>query len=106
MEIENAPFKGGWINIEVPEHSEEEISYHVLLLADAGLIEAINLGSMSRVCWMPKRLTYDGHEFLDAARDQTRWAKAKEAVIKNTGTLTLEALKIALAALIKQAITG
>jgi hypothetical protein len=52
------------------------------------------------------RLTYDGHEFLDAARSDTLWNKAKENVITKTGTLTLEGLKIALSTLIKHALGG
>ncbi len=47
--------------------------------------------------------TYAGYEFLDAARNDTLWAKAKEIVIKKTGTLTVEGVKIALSTLIKHA---
>jgi hypothetical protein len=106
MEIEKAPFDGGSLDISVPGHSSEEISYHILLMHEARLIEAVDLSSLDGVCWKPKRLTYEGHEFLDAARNDTFWKKAKDKVTTSTGTLTLEGLKIALSALMKHAIAG
>lgn len=106
MEIEQIPFDSGVHEIKVSGHSADEISYHLLLARDAGLIEAADLSGDEYVMVRAKRLTYAGHEFLDAALDHTRWAKAKETVIKNTGALTLEALKTALGLLMKQALTG
>lgn len=38
------------------------------------------------------KLTWEGHEFLDAAREDTRWNKAKEVAAK-TGSLTFSMLK-------------
>ncbi len=29
-----------WIGFELPKRSDEEISYHIMILSDAGLIEA------------------------------------------------------------------
>jgi hypothetical protein len=106
MEIEKAPFDGGFLDVTVPGHSDEKLSYHILLMHEAGLIEAIDLSTMDGMCWKPKRLTCEGHEFLDAARNETFWAKAKDKVTTSTGTLTIEGLKIALNALIKHALTG
>jgi len=57
---------------------------------------------MGGVCWKPKRLTYSGHEFLDAARSDTVWNKAKDMVRKATGTITLEAVKVALPEAVKR----
>lgn len=106
LELERQPYGGGWVDITIPGRSQEEISYHVQLLADAELIEAINLSTMDGVCWRPRRMTYRGHEFLDAARNDTLWARAKDTARGATGTLTLEALKITLAALIKKGLAA
>lgn len=100
LEAEKAPFGGAPISL--PGHSQEEIYYHAQLAQDARLIEA-------RLQRGPEafhiiRLTYEGHEFLEAARNEERWARAKETVIRSTGTLTLEAVKAALAALVKNAL--
>jgi DNA-binding Lrp family transcriptional regulator len=112
MEIEKGgPSTLGEVHIE--GYSSEEVSYHVRLMGEAGLIEAsgtqINAGpnaSPDAIEWEQVRLTWAGHEFLDASRNDTMWAKAKDKVLSTTGTLTLDALKMALGALIKQALTG
>jgi hypothetical protein len=106
MEVEKIPYDGGGHEIHILERSAQEIYYHVMLLHEAQLIEALDLSGDDYVLWRPTRLTNAGHEFLDAARADTMWAKAKDRAFKSTGTITLEALKIALGALIKQALTG
>lgn len=45
--------------------------------------------------WRAKTITWEGHEFLDASRDDTRG-----------GALTLEALKLVLSDLIRRALQG
>jgi hypothetical protein len=79
FEVEKAPYKIGWIDIKFDEYSKEEVAYHVMLLEEAGLIDAIDV-SKGANDWRPKRLSWEGHEFLDAARDDTRWEKAKGAM--------------------------
>ena len=55
-----------------------------MLLAEAGLIEATNVSSFDGPDWKAKRLTWSGHEFLEASRDQNRWQKAL-TLIKERG---------------------
>ena len=43
--------------------------------------------------WRAKRLTWAGHEFLEASRDDTRWEKAKEEVTGKVGGMVFEILK-------------
>jgi hypothetical protein len=52
------------------------------------------------------RLTYAGHDFLNQARSNTIWEKTKALVLKNTGSLSLEAVKIALPIIIKHQFGG
>jgi hypothetical protein len=66
----------------------------------------MDLSSLSGICWKPTRLTYSGHEFLDAARSDTVWQKAKAWALKSTGTLTLEGLKLALPHVVKALIAS
>jgi hypothetical protein len=65
------PFNGGFHDVAVNGRSRDEITYHVMLLDEAAFIEAEDLTTMDGVCWKPKRLTYTGHEFIDAARSDT-----------------------------------
>jgi hypothetical protein len=58
------------------------IHYHVRLLHDAGLIEADEIVPGQ---WWPERMTWSGHEFLDAARNEELWRETKLKVEKGTG---------------------
>ncbi len=67
-----------FICLNIDGYSEEKISYHVNLLYEAGLIDTIDQSSLNSYRWEPKRLTWQGHEFLDSARNDNSWGKAKE----------------------------
>jgi hypothetical protein len=59
---------------------------------------------MSGFDYKPKRLTWQGHDFLDAARSDTLWENAKKLTLEQTGGLSLDLLKAALLSLGKQAL--
>ena len=99
LKVEEAPYGALWSG-EMPGYTHQQVLYHVELANDAGLIEASLLNPDG---FLVRRLTYAGHEFLDAARSDKIWNKAKETVMNNAGTLTLEALKTALSVLMKHA---
>ena len=81
-------------------HTEEVVSYNVMLMAEAGLIKAIDMSGMSDLTWFPRCLTWEGHEFLEAAKDETRWKHAKE-LMQKTGGFVLEVAKPLLIELMK-----
>ena len=71
-------------------------TYQVRLMIDAGLTD----GQISEelTTSAPRHsfihgLTWAGHDFLDAARDDTLWKKAKEHVIKPGASFTFEFVK-------------
>src|SRR5262245_10758332 len=72
------------VHINASGYSPDQITYHLKLLNEAGLIEATETTTLREVGFIPKCLTWRGHEFLDAARNETIWQKAK-AVIKDRG---------------------
>lgn len=102
IEVEKLPLDPAFHDISVPGYTEAEITYHVQLADEAGLIEAINLSSHDGVCWKPKRLTYEGHKFLDAARSDPVWEKAKNTLLSTAGTITIEGLKAVLLQIVKK----
>ncbi len=57
--------------------------YHVQLLHDAGLIVADELVPGQ---WWPERITWAGHEFLDLARNDISWNRAKSNVESKVGS--------------------
>jgi hypothetical protein len=91
--IEAAPSWGSLLEIEIPGSTDEEVSYHVMLLHKAALVEAVDCSSMARRCWKPSSLTWEGHEFTEAIHSDTLWNKAKTMAWEKTGTVTIEILK-------------
>lgn len=80
-------------------HGDEQIGYHVYLLVEAGLVKGAvttHLGSDSPSA-IPISLTWAGHEFADAARNETVWGKTKTFFKEKGATagfgLLLEVLK-------------
>ena len=90
--------KAGLGAVEYPAiegYDDITIKYHILLLAQAGLIdfepELTKTGRIIRV--IPFNLTWSGHEFLDAIRQENTWSKIKKIVKEKGTTLSFEVIK-------------
>jgi len=65
------------------------INEHLMLLLKNDFIDAVYAGSeVEPITFMIKRITNEGHDFLDSLRDDEIWNKVKEATI-NAGGFTL-----------------
>jgi len=80
----------------LPEHPDHvEVTYQVLLLHDAGYIEA-ELTLMQEppgAIAVVTRITNSGHDYLDSVRDAKVWEKTKTKLEKVGGGATLEFVK-------------
>lgn len=66
---------------------------HVRLLEEAGLVGAsVRVVQQRADVALVWRLTWAGHEFADAISSDTLWNKAKDNVIKPTGSWTFGVL--------------
>jgi DNA-binding transcriptional ArsR family regulator len=86
-------------NIEIDGYSEDEILEHLELLGEAGLIEAnpIKSGIGPRLMHVHvERLTWAGHDFLNNARNDTVWKRARDLVAKQTGSVSIDVFKAVL----------
>ena len=106
LAIEAAPNVYAPNQLEIPEHTEEEIGYHVHIMMEAGLVRAHDVTSKgdSSPQALPSSLTWAGHEFADASRDDKRWSAAKELAIKKVGSVTIEVLTKLLSSLMTSAL--
>ena len=70
------------------------MAYHAQLLKEAGLIEAVvSMDSQNMPDgYLLTRMTWSGHDFLDAMKDDTIWEKAKEHVIQPVGGVAFDVL--------------
>lgn len=72
----------GWMELTIEGRTPIEVSYHVMLLDEAGFLSGISLGGINHSEWQPRRLTYKGHEFLDTVRDPEVWRRTKDGAEK------------------------
>ena len=101
VEMEKRPYSlPRTVKLSVEGYSDEEITYHTTLLIEAGFIA----GSALHGKWYPDRLTWMGHEFLDASRDENRWKKAKKIMMDKAGGVSFEVVKQLLIQLMKDAV--
>jgi hypothetical protein len=105
LEIEKSPTYMSSIDFKFEGYSEELVSYHILLLNEAGLIIATDVSSSSDLNWIPERLTWQGHEFLEASRNLTAWNKTKEIMTKSGG-FVFEVAKTILIEIIKNQLSA
>lgn len=82
--------------LEIEGYTDEQISYHILILEDAELLtrhsSSTNKGDVP--VFIPGRLTWQGHDFLALTQNQNKtiWTKAKETIIKPGGSIAFDLL--------------
>ena len=106
LALEESSGEQGWVDIEIEGRTPAEISYHVMLLHESGLIKALDASSFGKDDWKPERLTWEGHEFLESSRDEGIWKKAKKIMVEKAGGITFELLKQVLIKLGNDAVSG
>jgi hypothetical protein len=80
LEAENNADPQNWFDPEPVGYETEAVSYHVMLMEQAGLIEGWNRSAIGVFRWSARNLTWRGHEFLEAAKDDTVWTKTKNTI--------------------------
>lgn len=95
-----------------PKERAAEISYHMALLIEAGLVKGQMVQTIGPEVkdFFADKLTWNGHEFLDSIRSNTVWQKTKmvfaEQGISMTFDLVKEGAKQVGAAILAAAIGG
>ena len=94
LEIESIPPNQQMNRCDVEGYNQETILSHIDLLVDAGMVNGKVIKTMKGFsgCLL-KDLTWEGHDFLSAARDNKLWAKAKEAILNGTVSFSFALLK-------------
>ncbi len=85
-----------------PDRSQQEVAYHVKQLIDEGFVEGRVVmkpspGKLLPHAYFVHDITWKGHDFIKAVRDDTVWNRAKDHFRKRsvawTADLILEFLK-------------
>lgn len=75
-------------------YSPAQICHHVEIMAQAGLIKVLNLKTRGDPYGLsPEELTWAGHDFLDAIRNESVWNQTKEKISSTVGTVSFEIMK-------------
>jgi len=105
LAIEDSP--SGWApDFKIEGYSDAQIGYHAHLMIDAGLARGSDVTTMGGHGpeALLTSLTWEGHEFAEAARDEKRWKKAMGVVAEKGGNITLDVMKQLLVSLMKGAL--
>ena len=92
-----------WVDLQ--GYTDGQIGHHAKLLADGGLLEGMDCTSQGDDidCYKPRCLTWKGHDFLEAARNETRWRKATAVIAEKSLPATLDVLTRVLGQLVDNA---
>lgn len=106
LTIEDAPSGYAPDSFSFEGYTAAQIGYHAWLLIDAGLAEGKRLDIMPSEA--PEgaitNLTWAGHDFAEAMRNDTTWNKAMGTVKEKAGNITFDILKQLLSSIIKAAL--
>jgi DNA-binding MarR family transcriptional regulator len=77
-------------------YDDSTIAHHVIILYEAGYIEGepqVSKSSKRIIVVWPNRLTWEGHEFLAASRNESVWKKVKAKLTSGAGDIPIAILK-------------
>lgn len=90
LEKDQKPFT--WKQDLIGIENSVKYHYHIKLLDEAGLVTVENVGGKGNE-WIPYSLTWHGHEFLDAAKNDKAWHKVKAIASKEGVALPFSIFK-------------
>jgi len=105
LELEGLDTGGTRQHFHVAGYDDLQVGYHVLIMKEAGLVEAEEITTdLNNPMATPFRLTWLGHEFIEASKEPSTWEKCKNLAEK-AGLFTLDVAKGILVALAKDALS-
>jgi hypothetical protein len=92
---EELPAGNALTTISFPAERLSEITYHIEILTEAGIIQAaisseLGGGTPHFHVW---RLTWEGHEFLDSIRNDNMWNRTKSFITDKGASMSFDVIK-------------
>ncbi|MDX1432247.1 MAG: DUF2513 domain-containing protein [Gammaproteobacteria bacterium] len=78
---------------KIEGYNELQISYHIMLMDDAGLLKGTDRTAIGVFRWSASHLTWAGHELLDAARKDEIWKEVMAKVDASGDNVPFDLLK-------------
>lgn len=87
------------------EMDHDALQYHLWVTQEAGRIDCFSrFGHEGGAAFHSLELTWAGNEFLEAARNDSVWNKARAIVLDKTGAISFEVMKTVLVSLAMKAV--
>ena len=104
--LESRTFLKAELDLPIEGYKRDDIRYHILLLAQAGLIDFEPEKTKSGRIIRPHvlGLNWAGHEFLDSVRSEKVWKKLLKFAKDKGGSLPFDLLKTLGSELIKESL--
>ena len=95
LAIEEQHEYGPISGLTIPGHSMNEIAYHCKILYEHGFIDNYedDSGDDELLDFSVGALTWEGADYLEDVRDNTRWGKVKKTMKEKGIPLTVEFIK-------------
>jgi hypothetical protein len=92
---------------DFPDDRAAEISYHIALLMEAGLVEGSMLQTIGPEVndFIAARLSWEGHELIDSIRSDTVWERTKKRFRDAGVEMSIDLVKEAAQAVAKGLLT-
>lgn len=82
------------IELKIPPDIDRGVAvYHLKIMEQAGFTKNDIKYADDKPLWIFSSLTWGGHEFLDAIRNDKVWTKVKNVVAEKGGSIPFEILK-------------
>jgi len=88
--------------IEIDGYDSGQIAYHCALLDDEGLIAGRDASTLAGPRFLVERLTFAGHEFLEAVRGRSTWRAALDRIDRGGGGFVLSVVKDLAVSILRQ----
>ena len=93
LQIEKTP-REKLDHLSAPEgYDYDTMTEHLVLLEDAGFVEGELIGTFRSRRYIVHKMTWDGHDFLDAVRTPMVWNEVKNRLLAFGGNSALEIVK-------------
>lgn len=93
IEVEANNDPNEYVTPVVEGFPEVEVCHHIALMAQAGLISAVDRSAIGVYFWAAGQLTFQGHEFLECARDEALWNAVKSQAADACGGTIFEVIR-------------
>lgn len=105
LKLEGNEFKefgNGWVQTNGEDFFEKTDQYQIVLLNQAGFIEINEHRTIGSVVPDLLRVTFHGHDYIGAIKDEGIWESTKTAVAETGGSAGLEIVKALALGFVKQ----